>query len=236
MKDIPLTFEAHLNFTPRQSVHRIETTPQSGVIRSVYQHTHSFIKNGTGYYVDNYIGVLWNKVALDDRGEARVLVEEKPETLGEEELLRICQLRGSLTTFAWSYLDHAVFPPEVKAKYSTTKEHLCGDESFDADLTLWRWAKEHPNEDAPMRLPEELRLLVGRVHQRATNLIEFYNLKKPFKRTAYGLAGWRSEEYSILDGEERGNAQMRLSIVKNYIDLFGTKKAYQALEKAESHK
>lgn len=214
------TMRLSLGFSPEQMARRLRRTPQSILLRSLYRTTKEDTEGIKGW--DAFAHQMEFVVGLSDEDIDRVLRDRKPQSIDEEEILRIRQTRGSLTRFSWQCIDQSTLPSEVKLAFSTDKEHLEGAQLRQALEGVSRWAKEHQADDKPIRLTPEMQEQAIRIHQRVSDYVEFCNTNGRFLSRELS-----SEQQDLLMDTtlEFSFNYRRISLVGEFIRNFGTKSA-----------
>ncbi len=189
---------AHMDFSAEQAIDHLAATPQAELVWKVYQTSHG--EQTELASVQSYVNKLLKKMDLSDADEQRVIIEEKPETLGEEEFIRVWAVRSALTLLAWQCLDAATFPEELKSKFSTDEEHLGGKGFDEAVFGVLRWAEHNPDKNLPIEIAPKIEKQIKRVYQKGEELIQFYNTKRPLL-DVYRVPQSRPNEWAIPDEE-----------------------------------
>jgi hypothetical protein len=232
----------HLNFSidPEYAIRKLSQMNQSQVIHNLYKATKGYdmTQDGTSpaaHSVDGLVGEIyidhdpaWNDTnkdseVWDDAALDRILRDGRPETLEEEEFMRVCKLRASMTIFSYTALALSVLPDDVKAKFATTSKgtgiysdssHLSEEEVWNAQVALHKWEFANAEEDIPLDFGESGEAQIRRICDRVNELIDFYNehsdeLLDPSKR---------------IPGKNINLAPDRGSLVRSMLSLLGTEK------------
>lgn len=229
--------EIPINFTVDTTLQQLQTVPQSKPLLFIYQHTHT--TGGMGMSLDRHMDSMRERLDMLEENDdlRRIIIDEKPISIDEEEVLKVWKLRSAFTRLGWQWLAASTIPDEIKIKFSTDKEHLESDELTDAIESLRRWSEENPEKDTPLVLTSEMEEQVRKIFTRGVDLITFYNQHKPFFRTTKQddevteelKAFWRNpyrfteEEQSRYDSimYERNSRWRRRILIANLLHFLG---------------
>lgn len=206
----------------KQALQKLGKIDRISLVYDLYQHSHQG-RVVTGA-VEDYNTKLVNKLNIKDQDILRLIVsKEKPRNFEEEEFVKINNLWSSTKFLAIKALYLTNCPPEVYAKFNFHKEggHLQGEEFDKAMETIQEWGRTSTTKDIYKPLPiSEIAPQVIKVHECVTDLVDFYNLKKPVK----DIFRINPEEWKKYDPEELRNEMERLILISNYTQLLGNEK------------
>lgn len=160
--------------------------PQAYLISALYAVSHRGFAGGVDNLAMLSDNVLFENSLLDFQGDEskqqRVLVEEKPETLGEQEALLLTKLRGSIDWLGWRLLNSSNLPEEVKVKFGVDEPdgHLEGVRYEGAVNALELWANDNPDlAGQPLVFSAADEKQIESVCDKIRQLMDFYNKMQP---------------------------------------------------------
>lgn len=245
----PVTLE--IPFTLSEVVSVIGERPQGELLISLYELTHARRNTIEPGGILNHLlsRLVWFQVEDEHGGvvvsdlpdgvedtnsllEAlidldRVLTWEKPNNLFEEEILRLAKYKDALHLFAWRVLNSCALPLELSDCFNMSSGHLHPQVLAQVIFDIQVWFSANPDQNKPVEMSPVMITQADRVFRGAEALIGFYALHPEL------LNDQEFSKISFEDGEqvltrEADLAEIRLLVIGEFINLFGTDTALES--------
>ena len=107
-----------------------------------------------------------------------------PQTLDEEELMRLVNLRGALGVLAGVCINRSPIPQELKDTYIANANHPIDTEEYNLGRIeilreIYDWSKKHPKDDKPIHVDEMVEEKLRSIYARMEAIMRFYAEKRP---------------------------------------------------------